>query len=291
MRIGIIGTGMLGSAVARRFAERGHEVLAYNRTPESAAALGRAGVRIMETPRELAAASELVITCVTDAGAVRGVLFGPDGAAAGAQQGTVIADMSTIGPEDSRSIASGVREECGAAMIGIPVMGGPDAALAGGLVVISDGDEGVCEAHRGVLSDIADTIHYAGPNGAAHTVKLAMNLQISMLALSISEGIEIARCGGIDPELFLGVLNSTYFATGMSRKKAHRMARGQYAPTFLLRNLKKDLDLIAEFAGSHGAGLVGAEAARGAYAEAVAAGLGDLAYTGIHRHIEGLRKG
>lgn len=278
---------MLGEAVGLRLLERGHSVAAHNRTRGRTARLAGAGARAMGSAREVAAASEVAITCVTDADAVRAVTFGADGLAAGAHGGLVVADMSTICPDDSRGIARRLSSESGVPMVGVPVMGGPDAAAAGELVVMADGDRGAFEACGPVLRDIAQTVHYLGENGTAHAIKLAMNLQIASLAISISEGIELARRGGADPEDFLRVLNSTYFGTGMSRKKAHRMARGEYPATFLLRNLEKDLAMAVRLAESRGSRLPGANAALAAYGEAVRAGHGGLDYTGILRHISG----
>ena len=81
-----------------------------------------------------------------------------------------------------------------------------------------------------------------GGTGTAHSIKLAMNLQIAMLALSLSEGITLTKKAGFDPEIFLKILNSTYFKTGMSEGKAHQMISESIEPTFTLANLKKDLD-------------------------------------------------
>lgn len=279
---------MLGEAVGLRLLSCGHAVAAHNRTRGKTARLAGAGASVMDSAREVAAASEVAITCVTDAGAVRDVAFGHDGLAAGAHAGLVMADMSTICPDDSREISRRLSSEHGIPAVGVPVMGGPDAAAAGRLVVMADGDRGAVEACRPALRDIAQEVHYLGEAGTAHTVKLAMNLQIASLALSISEGIELSRRAGADPEAFLKVLNSTYFGTGMSRKKAHRMARGEYPATFLLRNLEKDLAMAVRLAESRGASLPGARSIHGTYAEAVRAGHGELDYTGILRHISGL---
>ncbi len=278
---------MLGEAVGLRLLSCGHTVAVHNRTLAKTARLAGAGASVMDSAREVAAASDVAITCVTDADAVRDVAFGPDGLAAGAHAGLVVADMSTVCPDDSREISRRLSSERGIPMVGAPVMGGPDAAATGRLVVIADGDKGAVEACMPALRDISQEVHYLGGAGTAHTVKLAMNLQIASLAISISEGIELTRRAGADPEAFLKVLNSTYFSTGMSRKKAHRMARGEYPATFLLRNLEKDIGMAVRLAGSRGARLPGAEAARAAYAGAVRAGHGELDYTGILRHISG----
>lgn len=287
--VGVVGTGMLGAAVAERLLGRGHGVVAYNRTAEKAAALAGSGASVAGSPADVAARCPLVITCVRDAAAVREVALGPRGiAASGASP--VVCDMSTITPADSRSIASDLRAAAGAEMLDTPVMGGPAVAARGELVMMASGDRASFDAHRGALGGVASSIFFLGGAGTALTVKLAMNLQIASLAMSISEGIAMVRAASVDPGDFLAVLNSTYFGTGMSRNKAYKMADGRYDPTFLLSNLRKDLRAVNEAAGSAGLRLPLAAMAEGAYDAAVEAGLGGLDYTGILEYVEGLRR-
>ena len=285
----MVGTGMLGAAVAARLIERGHEVVVHNRTAEKAAALEGAGAAAAESPAAVAGRCPLVITCVKDAAAVRDVALGPHGiAASGAAP--AVCDMSTITPADSRDIAAKLRADAGIAMLDTPVMGGPAVAAKGDLVMMASGERAVFDAHRAALGDTASRIFFLGGAGTALTVKLAMNLQIASLAMSISEGIAMVRAASVDPKDFLEVLNSTYFGTGMSRNKAYRMAGGSYDPTFLLSNLRKDLRAVNEAAGSAGLRLPLASAAEEAYDAAVEAGLGGLDYTGILEYVEGLRR-
>jgi 3-hydroxyisobutyrate dehydrogenase len=117
-----------------------------------------------------------------------------------------------------------------------------------------------------------------------------MNLQIAMLALSLSEGITLTKKAGFDPEIFLKILNSTYFKTGMSEDKAYKMTKESYEPTFTLANLKKDLDTINDAANSFDAELPMAKLARKVYADAKNAGFGNIDYTGIIAYIEKLSK-
>ena len=115
-----------------------------------------------------------------------------------------------------------------------------------------------------------------------------MNLQIAMLALSLSEGITLTKNAGCDPEVFLNILNSTYFKTGMSESKAYKMIDESVKPTFTLANLKKDLDIINDTAESFGVELPMTKIARKIYSDATNAGLGDIDYTGIITYIKKL---
>lgn len=288
MRVGLVGTGMLGTAVGLRLLSRGHEVSAYNRTRANAAALEAGGASVAGTPAGAAAGCGMVITCVRDAGAVRGVSFGPGGVAAGAGGGAIVCDMSTIDPASSREISAGYAR-AGVRMLDTPVMGGPGAAAAGELVVMAGGDRGAYGEARALLGELSSKSFYVGPAGSGHAAKLSMNLQIAMLALSISEGIALARATGVGPAAFLDVLDATYFSTGMSRNKARKMAAGSFEPTFTLANLRKDLQAIASTAGSLGLELPMAGLAGELYGRAVGAGLGGLDYTGILALLEGRR--
>ena len=220
MKVGIIGIGMLGEAVGARLIEKGHKICAYNRTRKATANLEKMGAIIADAPQDVSLACDFIIICVTDAVAVRNVVFGDKGITCKAHGNLIVGDMSTIGPADSKEIATRLDSEFDIRMLGIPVMGGPDAARSGSLIVIADGNKDAYEKINDVLCDISQTIHHVGDNGTAHTIKLAMNLQISSLALALAEGIELVRSANVSPENFLAVLNSTYFGTGMSKKKS-----------------------------------------------------------------------
>lgn len=283
--IGIIGTGMLGTAVGVRLINCGHDLFAYNRTLAKTADLESHGAVICDTPRDVAGHSDMIITVVTDAAAVREVSFGRNGICQGIRQGSIVADMSTIHPSDSQHMRSRF-EDADTQMLEIPVMGGPNVAVTGDLLMMASGDRQTFDAVHEILQSIAGNVFYLGPSGTAHTVKLAMNLQIAMLALSLSEGITLVRGAGIDPESFLKILNSTYFKTGMSQNKAFKMIQGKFDPTFTLKNLKKDLHTINAASASFGVQLPMSALAEDVYAAALDAGLGDLDYTGILRHIQ-----
>ena len=284
--VGVIGTGMLGAAVALRLIKSGFDVAAYNRTASKTDPIREAGGAVEDSPAEVARRSEVVLTVVRDAGAVRDVSFGGEGMLSGKHPGMVVADMSTILPSESRKIHAEFLD-AGVDWLDTPVMGGPDAAAEGRLVVMAGGNPESFRRVEDVFAAVAEKRYHLGPPGTAHSVKLAMNLQIAMLALSLSEGICLARGLGVKPEVFLDVLNSTYFATGMSQKKAFRMISGKYPATFTLENLAKDLGTILDAADSADLALPMSSEALRVYSEAIKAGLGDLDYTGILEHLQG----
>ena len=286
-KIGLVGTGMLGEAVGLHLLKSGHSLTVYNRTKSKTTNLEKNGAIISDTPKHVAESSELVITCVKDADAVHTMLFDEDGIVAGKHDGLVVADMSTINPKSAIQNSKRLDEE-GINSLEIPVMGGPNVAIDGKLVLMASGSKDAFDKYKQVFDTIANKTFFLGKSGSAHSIKIAMNLQISLLALALSEGITLTKKAGFDPEKFLEILNSTYFKTGMSENKAHRMIKGEFEPTFTLKNLKKDLGIITETANNFGAVLPMAERANEIYAEAVEAGFGEIDYTGILAYIKKL---
>ncbi|MEM2760670.1 MAG: NAD(P)-dependent oxidoreductase [Nitrososphaerales archaeon] len=285
MNIGIIGTGIMGKAVATRLLKTGYTLTVYNRTQEKARTLSNLGAIVVDTPKAVAEASNLVITVVKDAAAVEAVSFGANGIVYGKHEDLTVADMSTINPVASKAIAKRFMEN-GINMLDTPVMGGPKVAEEGQLVLMIGGNREVYEIYKNVFDVIANKTFYIGDNGSAHAMKLALNLQIAMIALALSEGITLVKGADLDPELFLQILNSTYFKTGMSENKGPKMIKNNFEATFTLEMMKKDLDTINEAAKAFNMSLPLALLANEVYADATNAGFGKLDYTGILAFIE-----
>ncbi len=284
-KIGIIGLGMLGNAVALHLVDSGFEVTAYNRTKEKTLELKEKGVIIAESPKEVAENSELVIIVVKDADAVKQVSFENNGIINGNHEKLIVADMSTIDPSESKNIAKQFNNY-GMIKLDIPVMGGPNVAITGDLVMMASGNKESFEKCKEVFDTIANKVFFLGESGVANSIKLAMNLQITMLALALSEGITLVKKLNVDPKIFLEILNSTYFKTGMSEKKAYKMIEGKYDTTFTLSNLKKDITTITNTAKSLGIELPMISKAEEVYENAIKEGFGDIDYTGIMEYLK-----
>jgi 3-hydroxyisobutyrate dehydrogenase len=285
MNVGIIGTGLLGSAIARRLSSSSHRIFAYNRTIQKAEPLKNFGIQIEESPKILASKCDIIITILRDAPAIEQMAFGENGIIYGKHDGLIIADMSTISPISSRSIAKKF-EDNGIAMIDTPVMGGPNLAEKGEMTLMIGGKKEIYEKCKAVFDVIGERTFLLGENGSGHAMKLAMNSQIAILALTLSEGIILAKKSGLDPMTFLDVLNSTYFKTGMSVNKGPKMIRGDFEPSFFLSMMQKDLDEIEYTAGETGADMPVSRLANEIYKKAIKEGLGGIDYTGILSYLE-----
>lgn len=285
VKIGIIGTGMLGNAVGLHLLKSGFNVTAYNRTKEKTNELKNKGAKIVESPKMVAEKSDLVITIVKDADAVKKIAFGKNGIIQGNHKGLTVADMSTISPIESKKISKKFLEYK-IIKLDTPVMGGPNVAITGELVLMVSGDKKTFVKFKKVFEKIANKIFFLGDNGTAHLVKLAMNLQITMLALALSEGITLVKSAKVDPKIFLDILNSTYFKTGMSENKAYKMIHDEFNPTFTLSNLKKDISTITNTTKSLGINLPMIKKAEEVYQGAITHGFGEIDYTGILAYIK-----
>ena len=288
-RIGIIGIGMLGNAVALHLLDVGFQVTVFNRTKEKAIQLKEKGAIIATSPKEVATKSELIIIIVKDANAVKEISFENNGIIEGVHDGLIVADMSTIDPLESKQISERFLKN-NINKLDIPVMGGPNVAISGKLMMMASGDKKSFEQCRNIFEKIANKIFFLGENGTAHSIKLAMNLQITMLALALSEGIMLVEKTNIDPKKFLEILNSTYFKTGMSENKAFKMIDGKYDATFTLKNLKKDIDTMLSSANSLELELPMLEKAKQVYDDAVNQGFGEIDYTGIIAYMRKINK-
>ncbi len=289
MNVGIIGTGLLGSAIAKRLVSSSLQVFAYNRTRKKAELLKPFGIQVADSPMELAKKCEIVITIIKDVSAIEKISFGKNGIIHGKHDRLIVVDMSTINPISSRKIAKRFSDH-GILMIDAPVMGGPNLAEKGQMVIMVGGKKEIYKKCKSVLDLIGEKTFLLGENGSGHAMKLAMNSQIAILALALSEGIILAKKSGLDPTKFLEVLNSTYFKTGMSVNKGPKMIKGSFEPSFFLKMMQKDLAEINYTARQVRVEIPFSKLANKIYRKAVRTGLGDLDYTGILSYLEKLNK-
>ena len=285
MKIGIIGIGMLGEAVAENLLNLGYDISVYNRTKEKARGVEIKGATVMSSPKAVAENTELVIIIVKDAVAVREVSFGKNGIIESTNKKLIVADMSTIDSVESKNIANEFQRNK-IQKLEIPVMGGPNVAITGKLVMMVSGPKTSFDYCKEIFDKIANKVFFLGEQGTANSIKLAMNLQITMLALSLSEGITLIEKSKVDPKIFLKVLNSTYFKTGMSENKAFKMINGDYDATFTMANLKKDITTMTNTAKELGIKLPMISKAEEIYENAINEGLGNLDYTRIIEYIK-----
>lgn len=279
MKVGVIGLGLMGSGMAKRLAGAGHQLAVYNRNAQKAEPFSKVA-RIATSPNELAGWCDVVITVVTDFDAAKQVLLGPEGVAS-SQSKPIVADASTIAPSQSEFLVQELKKHS-IEMLGMPVMGGPAAAEAGELTPMVAGNKAVFEKARSVIESLGKNVFYIGEKaGSANAVKLALNLNIALIATALSEGITLTKGSGIDPAVFVKILNSTYFKTGLSEKKGPKMVQGDFEPSFHLKNMLKDLELATFTAQAAGLAIPATSTVQQMFRAANNSGFSEQDYTAI----------
>jgi 3-hydroxyisobutyrate dehydrogenase len=281
MNIGIIGNGLMGSAIAHRLLEKGFRVCLFNRTKERSNTLVKKGAIRMEHPSMIGMECNFVIISVTDGHAVKEILFGDNGLVNCNNKRLTVLDTSTVSPEDSIYCAKLMKKK-GYAIIQAPIMGGPDAAMKGDVITIVSGNKKISEKCGKILTNFSNKIFYVGDqDGIANYIKLGLNLNIALIAISLSESIVFVKKSKTDPTMFLEILNSTYFKTGLSEIKGPKMIRNNFEPKFFLKNMLKDIQLLNECARHTGASLSFSSLAEQYFRIAANRGYSELDYTAI----------
>lgn len=196
MNVGFIGLGDMGQAIVPRLLAGGHRVSGWNRTREKAEPLFRLGMHWTNSPRELAAQSDLVFTIVTDQDAVKAVALGENGIIAGLRNDAAYLDMSTIDPDASRAIASEFRK-AGLTMLDAPISGTTFTIGQGKASVMVGGDKAAFDKAEPVLLAIGPKVTYIGAQGLAVQLKVALNMTLVIEVIGFCEGVALAEKGGV----------------------------------------------------------------------------------------------
>ena len=287
MKVGVIGLGMMGSRMAIRLLNTGHQISVYNRDMAKARVFAKVNeVTLLKTPKDMALTCDFILICITDFDAVKEVCFGKNGIVAARRKQIIIANSSTISPEQSKYCAEQLRQN-EIDLIEMPVMGGPAAAEKGQLVPIVSGPKAAFLKVKPIIDKLAKSVFYIGEDaGSANVVKLALNLNIALIASALSEGIILVKAADIKPEIFIKIINSTYFKTGLSKNKGPKMVKNDFEPSFYLKNMLKDLELTTSTSQSIGVSLPLASIAQQIYKEANNMGYSNLDYTAVMQYLE-----
>ncbi len=235
----------MGGGVALRLLQAGHSVHGFNRTAGRAKRLVDAGLKLEATPREVAAASDIVFTMVTNTAALRAVTEGADGVLAGLGPGKLYIDMSTSSPHYSRELSERVRE-AGAGMLDAPVSGSVSTLEEGRLSIMVGGAREDFARAEPVLKDIGPTVTHVGGNGQAVLLKIAINLQLAVQMLAFSEGMLLAEKGGIDRFTAANVMFNSVIASPMIKYRGAFVLEKPGEAWFDVNMMQKDMLLALE---------------------------------------------
>jgi 3-hydroxyisobutyrate dehydrogenase len=253
-RVGFIGLGTMGAAMAGHVAGAGYPLTVWNRTPGRAASLVASGAREAESPAALAQASDVIVVCVSDSPDVEAVLFGPSGAAEGVRDGSLVVDCSTVAPSTARSAAQGLAER-GVGFVDAPVSGGSEGAQKATLTIFCGGDPADVERARPVLATMGRTITHVGPVGAGQAVKAVNQVILAGTYLGVAEGIVLAIRSGLDVTQVVEALGGGAAQSWVLANRSGRMIDNEYPLGFKVSLHLKDLGIALDMARELGADL------------------------------------
>ena len=285
-RIGFIGLGIMGSRMAANLAAAGYEMTVWNRTAATAEAFAAEhGVNIAATPAELAAASDVVIKIVVNGEQVEEILVGEQGVIAGAREGMLCIDMSTISPQMAQSLGKRLGEH-GIAFIDAPVTGSSPGAEAGTLTIMAGGSEADLERAAPIFEVLgAKTVH-CGELGQGQTIKVITNAVAASNAAVLAQALLVARGAGVDLAALSDVIDGGAADSRMAQLKAQPMIDRQYDTLFRLDHMIKDVDLALELAAAEGIPFDYAAQTRELMAEASAEGFGEVDFASLYEALQ-----
>jgi 3-hydroxyisobutyrate dehydrogenase len=278
MKVGVAGLGAMGAAVAARLIDCGHDVTVWNRTADKAKPLADAGAKVAKSPAEVAAASEAVITMLTDGKAIDEVYNGPNGLLSGDPKGKLFIEMSTVAPKVCKELAGKVRAK-GAALVECPVGGSTAPARKGELLGLMGAEPADAERAKPILQQLTRRLEHCGPVGAGAAMKLAINLPLMVAWQAYGEAFAIARSVGWPARRLLDLFVESNGANNALKMRADmivKMFDGQDpgTTTFSIANGVKDLRTMVETGEALGAEMRATKAALGGFEDATKHGNG-----------------
>lgn len=245
--IGFIGLGTMGTPMARHLLNRGYTLTVWARRPEAMAPLLAAGAVARESAADVAAASDVSITMVTDTWAVEDVILGERGIVRGARPGSLIVDHSTIDPGGARRIADDLRVR-GIEMLDAPVSGGRAAAEVGSLAIMAGGLKTSFDRAHPVLSCYAKNVVHIGPSGAGQVAKACNQICTIVNQLGVAEAMLLAERAGVDPHVVREALMGGFAASRMLDLQAPKMIARDFEGRVESRLHYKDIRIVLDLA-------------------------------------------
>lgn len=241
MKIGFIGLGIMGRPMAKNLVKAGHEVVVFDFNKDAVDDLVSCGAKAAPTGKDVAAQVEAVITMVPNSPHVRAAVLGENGVAEGAKPGTVVIDMSSIDPTESKAIGAELAK-AGIEMLDAPVSGGEPKAVDGTLSVMVGGKKELFDKYYDMLMVMAGSVVYVGELGSGNVAKLANQIVVAVNIAAVSEALTFAKKAGTDPELVYQAIRGGLAGSTVMDAKVPMMLDRNFKPGFRIELHIKDLN-------------------------------------------------
>jgi 3-hydroxyisobutyrate dehydrogenase len=285
-RIGFIGLGIMGRGMTLNLLRAGFDLRVWNRTESRMEELVSAGAATAGGPAELAAACDIIITCVSDTPDVVEVILGEGGVLHALRPGALVVDMSTISPQTTREIAAEITAR-GAYMLDAPISGGSEGAANGTLSIMVGGDEKQFERAMAAFRAMGKSITHVGGPGAGQTVKLVNQILVVVTMLGVSEALLFAQAGGLDLKKTLEAVSQGAAGSWMLSNRGPQVLERDWRPGFTIDLQQKDLRLVLEAADQMGTPAIATGIVFNLYRALQAQGLGS---EGNHALVKALER-
>lgn len=271
--IGFIGLGIMGQGMVRNLQQAGFDVAVWNRTTSRMEPFVAQGATAAISPADVAAQSDMIITCVSDTPDVEEVILGKDGVIHGVREGDLVIDMSTISPQATRDIAAQLAEE-GVHMLDAPISGGSEGAAQGTLSIMIGGEAEQVQRAMPAFEAMGKAITHVGPSGAGQTVKLVNQILVVINMWGVGEALLFAQAGGLDLQKTLDAVTQGAAGSWMLSNRGPQVAERDWRPGFTIDLQQKDLRLVLEAADQMGIPALGTATVFNLYRTLQAQGLG-----------------
>ncbi len=289
-KVGFVGLGRMGSRMARNILKAGYPLTVFNRTTEKMILLVEAGAARAVSLPELAHASAVIITMVSDSDALESVVLGPNGLLAGLGRETVLIDMSTVDPKTSKRVAEAV-STAGGHFLDAPVSGSVGMAEAGSLSIMVGGSPEVHDQVRELLLSMGARTLHVGPTGAAAAMKLAVNIVIGVTMEVLGESLVLAERAGVARATAVEVLTQSAIASPFLKYKGPQLLEPAGPATFTADLMQKDLTLALELGRRLRVALPATAASNEILTMARGLGLGDLDFAVVTDVLDRVSRG
>jgi 3-hydroxyisobutyrate dehydrogenase len=292
-RVGFIGLGIMGRGMAHNLLKAGFTVRVWNRTASRMDEFVKAGAEKGSSPADVAANSDIIVTCVSDTPDVERVVLGDDGVIHGAKAGSLVVDCSTISPQVTKEIAAKLAEK-GVKMLDAPISGGSEGAAKGTLSIMVGGDDDQFARALPVFQAMGKTITHIGPVGTGQTVKLVNQVLVVGNCLAMCEALLLAQAGGVDLQKTFEAISQGAAGSWMFTNRGPQIMKRDWRPGFTVALQQKDLRLVLDAADELGVPLAGTSLIFNLYRTLEAQGLqeeGNHALVKALEHLAGFEVG
>jgi 3-hydroxyisobutyrate dehydrogenase-like beta-hydroxyacid dehydrogenase len=244
-RIGWIGLGKMGIPMSRNLIKKGYSVTVYNRTKEKTKELASEGAKVADSPKALAAESDVIISMISDDPVLEEVSIGKNGAFEGTKSGTIYIDMSTVSPVSSTKVAE-VATKKGIKYLRAPVSGSTVLATSGTLTIFASGPKDAYDKCTEIFGAMGQKVFHVGNGDEARYLKLLLNMMVGITSAMAGEALIFGEKGGMDWSQMIDIIGASVVASPLIGYKAQMLKSRNFAPAFTIDQIAKDFDIALE---------------------------------------------